>query len=177
MKRNLVAIGCALAFAAGGALAQQQQTQSSGGTSPAGSNSSGTSLTDKAKQAAQTVGEKTKQAAEKVKDKTQETAQKAKSNSDQTAQSGGQDTKAMGASGSSGSSGSANDPLAQRQKQADADLKSAKAQCEPIQQKAQKTLCEKKATAAHANAEVQIEQARVAQSGNTSAMGAGKSSQ
>ena len=42
------------------------------------------------------------------------------------------------------------------QKQADADYKSAKAQCE-TKSGQQKTLCEKEAKAAHAQAEVQVE--------------------
>jgi len=171
MQRTLVALSCALALAGGTAFAQQQQQQSSG-SSASGSNSSGGSLTDKAKQAAQTIGEKTKETAEKAKDKVAQSTQGGQSG--QSGQSGKQ-TQSMGASGSSGSS--ANDPK-QMQKQADADYKSAKAQCEPMQQKAQKTLCEKQATAAHANAEVDIEKAKVAAQGsNTSSMGASKSSQ
>ncbi len=42
------------------------------------------------------------------------------------------------------------------QKQADADYKSAKAQCD-VKQGQQKTLCEKEAKAAHAQAELQVE--------------------
>jgi hypothetical protein len=175
MQRTLVALGCALTLAGGSAIAQQQQQQNSGASSSGSNNSSGGSLTDKAKQAAQTIGEKTKEAAEKAKDKVTQGGQ-----SGQSGQSGqpGKQAQAMGASGSGGSSAnSANDPK-QMQKQADADFKSAKAQCEPIQQKSQKTLCEKQAIAAHANAEVDIEKAKVAaQGGNTSSMGAGKASQ
>jgi hypothetical protein len=169
MHRTFVALGCALALAGGSALAQQQN---SGASSSGSNNSSGGSFTDKAKQAAQTIGEKTKEAAEKAKDKVAQSSQGGQSG--QSGQSSKQ-SQSMGASGSSGSS--ANDPK-QMQKQADADFKSAKAQCEPIQQKSQKTLCEKQATAAHANAEVDIEKAKAtAQGGNTSSMGAGKASQ
>jgi hypothetical protein len=178
MQRTLVALGCALTLAGGSAIAQQQQQQNFGASSSGSNNSSGGSLTDKAKQAAQTIGEKTKEAAEKAKDKVTQSTQGGQSGkSGQSGQSGKQ-AQAMGASGSGGSSAnSANDPK-QMQKQADADFKSAKAQCEPIQQKSQKTLCEKQAIAAHANAEVDIEKAKVAaQGGNTSSMGAGKASQ
>jgi hypothetical protein len=181
MQRTLIAVGCALAVTAGSSFAQQQPQPTPGSTGSASNNPSGGSITDRARQAAQTIGDKTREAAEKAKDKAQETAQKAKADSDQkSAQSGqsspsGQDTQAMGASGSQ--KGGANDPQ-QMQKQADADYKSAKAQCEPMQQKSQKNLCEKQATAAHANAEVEIEKARAATEGSkSSAMGAGKSTQ
>jgi len=157
MQRTLVALGCTLALAAGSAMAQQ---------SGSGENASG-SLGDRARQAAQTLGEKAKEAAEKAKTKVEETTDKSKAGTDQSAQSS-QGTTAMGSSGT--------DPQ-QMQRQADADYKSAKAQCEPIQQPSQKTICEKEATAAHANAEVRIEKAKVAAQGSaTTGMGAGKSS-
>ncbi|MBA2674691.1 hypothetical protein [Ramlibacter sp.] len=121
----------------------------------------GGSLADKAKQAAQTLGEKTREAAEKVKNATQN----AKATADQkTTESGGD----------------GGGPETQRmQRQADANYKSASARCRPIEQRAQKTLCEKQATAAHANAEVAIAKANLrarGQGGNTATMGAGKSS-
>ena len=146
MKRTLVTLSCVLSLAAGSAVAQQQQQ------------SSGESLGDKAKRAAQAVGEKTKETTGKVLDKVEQTAKPAPG-----AQSGQGGTNSMGASGSSGSA--PNDPQ-QMQKQADADLKSAKAQCE-TKQGQQKTICEKEAVAAHAQAEVAIEKAKV--------MGAGSS--
>ena len=102
--------------------------------------SSGGDLTERAKQAAQAIGEKTKELAGKVKNKTD----------DQTAQSG--KTAPSGPE--------------RMQKQADADYKSAKAQCE-VKEGQQRTICEKEATAAHAQAEVQVEKAK--------AMGAGPS--
>ena len=99
----------------------------------------GGSLTDKARQAAHAIGEKTKEVAGKVMNKAEETAR-----SDQAPLSGPE----------------------RMQKQADADYKSAKAQCE-MKQGQQKTICGKEATAAHAQAEVQVEKAK--------AMGAGPS--
>jgi hypothetical protein len=164
MQRTFVAIGCALALAAGSTLAQQQQQSPSAGS--AANNSPGPSITEKAKEAAHAIGEKTKEAAEKVKEKAHETAQKAKSSSDdKTAQS-----SQPGQPGASRAD--------QMQKQADDQYKSARAKCEPIQQKAQKTLCEKQATAAHANAEVDIAKANVAaEGGKTNRMGAGKAQQ
>lgn len=102
--------------------------------------SSGGDLTERAKQAAQALGEKTKELAGKVRNKTD----------DQTAQSG--KTAPSGPE--------------RMQKQADADYKSAKAQCE-VKEGQQRTLCEKEAAAAHAQAEVQVEKAK--------AMGAGPS--
>ena len=117
--------------------------------------SSGGSFTEKAKQAAQTIEEKTKETAEKVWDK-------AKSETSQTAQSG----QSSGSSGSGGSAGGTE----QMQKQADADYKSAKAQCD-TKSGQQKTICEKEATAAHAQAEVQVEKAKA------TTMGAGPSTQ
>lgn len=102
--------------------------------------SSGGDLTEKARQAAQALGEKTRELAGKVKNKTE----------DQTAQSG--KTAPSGPE--------------RMQKQADADYKSAKAQCE-VKEGQQRTICEKEATAAHAQAEVQVEKAK--------AMGAGPS--
>jgi hypothetical protein len=173
MQRTLIALGCALALTAGSTLAQQQPTP--GKTDSATNNPSGGSMADRAKQAGQTITEKTKETASKAKDKVQETAQKAKADSDQKAAQGSS-TQSMGASGSSGSSGSsssassqggAQDPQ-QMQKKVDADYKSAKAQCDTIQQKSQKTLCEKKATAAKANAEVQVEEAKAAAEGSKS---------
>jgi hypothetical protein len=99
--------------------------------------------------------DKAKQAAQSLEEKAREAAGKTKDKTQGTTAESGPD---------------------QMQKQADADLKSAKAQCEPIQQKSRKTLCEKQATAAHANAEVEIQKARIAaEGGSTSAMGAGKS--
>ena len=102
---------------------------------------SGGDLTERARQAAQAIGEKTKELAGKVKNKSD----------DQTAQSG--KTAPSGPE--------------RMQKQADADYKSAKAQCE-VKEGQQRTLCEKEATAAHAQAEVQVEKAKAA-------MGAGPS--
>lgn len=173
MRRTLVSLGCALAFA-GSALAQQPST------SPSPSdNASGGSLTERARQAAQDLGEKGKQAAETARDKAQETAGKAKAGMQQATQSGqsGQPAQGTQSMGASGSAAGGKDPQ-QMQKQADADYKSAKAQCEPIAQQAQKTLCEKQATAAHAAAEVEVEKAKMAaQGGGTSAMGAGKPAQ
>jgi hypothetical protein len=155
MQRTLVVLGCALCLAGGSALAQQQQQSD---------NASGASITDKAKHAAQILEEKAKHAAAVVKEKAQETAHKAKEVADdKTAQSG------QGEQGGTSAT-------QQMQKKADADYKSAKDKCEPMQQKAQKTLCEKQAAAAHANAEVDIAKASVAaEGGTTNRMGAGKS--
>lgn len=112
--------------------------------------SDGASLTDKAKSAARALGEKTKEAAEKVKSAVDQ----------QAARTGG----------------AARDPR-QMQQEADAEYKSAKARCQGMQQKLQKTLCEKEAAAAHAEAEVEVAKANLAtQGGNTATMGAGKSS-
>lgn len=91
MQRTFVAIGCALAFAAGGALAQQPQ-QDTGASASA--NLSGASIGDKVKHAAHEVGDRTKQAAHEVgqaakqvardtKDKTKEIAHKVKPKSDE----------------------------------------------------------------------------------------------
>ncbi|MEJ5992243.1 hypothetical protein WG902_19730 [Ramlibacter sp. PS3R-8] len=59
MHRTLIALGCALAFVGGNALAQQQQATSS---------SQEPSVTEKVKGAAKTVGHETKKAAVQVKD-------------------------------------------------------------------------------------------------------------
>ena len=148
MHRAFVTLCCSLSLAGGSALAQQQPQQQG----------SGASLTDKAKQVAQDIGEKTREAAEAVKEKVQATGDKAKTD---PSSEGGQ----ASAKGSE-----------RMQKQADAEFKSAKAKCDAIRQDAQKTLCEKQAAAAHANAEVRIAKANVeGQSGSTSSMGAGKS--
>jgi hypothetical protein len=182
MQRTLIALGCALALTAGSTFAQQQPTP--GQTDSATNNPSGGSMADRARQAGQTITEKTKETASKARDKAQETAQKVKDDTDQKAAQGSS-TQSMGASGSSGSSGSssssasagAQDPK-QMQKKVEADYKSAKAQCDTIQQKSQKTLCEKKAAAARANGEVQVEEAKAAaESSKSSSMGASKSSQ
>jgi hypothetical protein len=155
MQRTLVTLTCTLALACGGALAQQQQQPQQPGNAPEGS------ITDKAKQAAQTVAEKTKQAAATVKDKAQETAQKAKTAADEK----------TGDAGEPGQSSA----MQQKQRQADEAYKSAKAKCDTVQQKAQKNLCEKQATAAHAKAEVEIAQANVAAEGGQVASGSRKS--
>ncbi len=155
MQRTLVVLGCALTFIAGSALAQQQNA---GGSSGGANDSGGASLTDKARQAAQTIGEKTKEAAGKVRDMAQEAAQKAKAGGDQNTGQRGQS------------------PQSERmQKQADADFKSAKAKCDSVQAQAQRTVCEKRAAVTHANAELRIAKAdAAAEGGKTSSMGAGK---
>ncbi len=111
--------------------------------------SSGGDLTDKAKQAAQALGEKTKELAGKVRNKTD----------DHTAQSG--KTAPSGPE--------------RMQKQADADYKSAKAQCE-VKEGQQRTICEKEATAAHAQAEVQVEKAKAMGAGPSTARSASQTS-
>ena len=137
MHRTLVILSTALTLAATSALAQQP--------------SSGESLTDKAKQAAQAVGEKTRETAGKAMDKVEQAAQPSE---------GGQSGQSSQASSSA--------RTASMQKQADADYKSAQAQCD-TKEGQQKTLCEKEARAAHAQAELQVEKAK--------AMGAGPSQQ
>jgi hypothetical protein len=140
MHRTFLTLSCVLALASGSALAQQQST---------GAGSTGSSITEKAKEAAHALEEKTKEVVATVKEKAESTTH----------------------------SGSA--ATEQMQKQADANYKSAKARCEPMLQKAEKILCEKQAAAAHANAEVDIAKANLAaEGGKTSAMGAaGKSKQ
>lgn len=174
MQRTLLALSCALALASGNVLAQQSTPET---PSPATGNPTGGTVTERARAAAEKIGDKTREAAGKAKDKAQDTAQKAKADTDQKAaasgsSSGSKDTQAMGASGNAGSS-----KAEQLQKKADADHKTAKARCDSLQA-SQKTLCEKQADAAHANAEVQVEKARLsAQGGSTATMGAGKSAQ
>ena len=145
MKRTLLALSCTLIFAAG--------TASAAGNEP--------TMTDKAKQAAQTIGEKAKEAAEKVKDMAQETAQRAKTAGDDKPDR---------------TADSARSSESQRlQKQADADLKAARQKCDSIQRAADKNVCEKTAAVAYANAELRIAKAEAAAERNkTSSMGAGK---
>jgi hypothetical protein len=148
MQRTLVAFGLGLTLAIGSAFAQQQ--------------SSGPTMTEKAKDAAQAIGERAKEAMDKVKDMAQEAAEKSKADDDQKA-------------ARSGKSDAQLSKLERMQKQADADFKSAKAKCDAIEPRVQKTVCEKEAAAAHANAELRIAKAdAAAQTGKTSAMGAGK---
>lgn len=162
MKITLAALGCTLVLTGAAAFAQQQQPQNSGTSGSA--SSTGPTFTDKVKQAAQTVGEKTKETAQKIKEKAQQTAQKANTSDD-----AGQNTKSTGASGSSTAA-------TKMQREADADFKMAKAKCDSLDDKLQKSVCQKQAVAAHANAEVKIEKAKAANQGSTSTMGAGKSS-
>jgi hypothetical protein len=154
MQRTPIALICALAFAAGGAFAQQA----------AHKDTSTDTMAEKARHAAQTIGEKAKEAAGKVKEMAHEAAEKSKAATDnKTADAG---------------DGEVSDKVRQMQKQADADLKTAKAKCDAIEPRAQKTVCEKQAEAAHANAEVRIAKANAAaHAGKTSTMGAGKSAQ
>ena len=129
MQRTLVTLGIGLTFAIGSALAQQP------------------TMTEKAKDAAHTIGEKTKEAVEKVKDMAQDAAP----------------------------AGAANAKIERMQKQADADFKSAKAKCDPIEPRLKKTVCEKQAAVDHATAELRIAKANAAAQGDkTSTMGAGK---
>jgi preprotein translocase subunit SecG len=79
-------------------------------------------------------------------------------------------SSSMGASG--GGQSSSRERVQQMQKQADADYKSAKAQCD-TREGQQKTLCEKQAKADHAQAELEVEKAKASQQ----QMGAGKSTQ
>jgi hypothetical protein len=156
MKSTLLTLACALALAGGSAFAQQQNSK------PA-ADPSGPTLTEKAKDAAETIGEKTKAAVEKVKDMAEESARKSKADNDQRAAS------------RSGPSDAGRSKIEQMQAKADADYKLAKAKCDPIEPRAQKTVCEKQAAAAHANAELRIAQAEAAaQKGKTATMGAGK---
>jgi hypothetical protein len=157
MKRTLFALGCALALAGGSAFAQQQGS----GPRPAG-DTSGPTLTEKAREAAETIGEKTKAAVEKVKDMAQESARKSKAGDDQKA-------------ARSGPGDAQRSRIERMQAKADADFRLARSKCEPIEPRAQKTVCEKQAAAAHASAELRIAQAEAAaQEGKTSTMGAGK---
>ncbi|HSH88684.1 MAG TPA: hypothetical protein VK996_01805 [Ramlibacter sp.] len=149
MKLSLAALGCALALTGATALAEQSNT--------------GPTFTDKVKEAARDIGEKTKETAQKVRQKAKQTAEKARKSDD-----AGHDTKSAGDTGSTTAA-------RQMQRKADADLKAAKAKCDAMEDKSQKAVCQKQAAAAHANAEVKIEKAKAA--GNTSTMGAGKSSQ
>ena len=149
MQRTLIALACGLALAAGGAFAQQ--------TKPA-NDPPGPTLSEKAKEAAETIGEKTKAAVEKMKDLAHESAQKSKA--------GDESAKADDVRSSK---------IEQMQERADADLKAAKAKCDGVEPRAQKTVCEKQAAVAHANAELRIAKAHAAaQAGKTSTMGAGK---
>ena len=155
MKRTLVTLACALALAGGSATAQQQNSK------PA-ADPSGPTLTEKAKDAAEIIGEKTKAAVEKVKDMAEESARKSKADGDQR-------------SAGAGTSDAGRSRIEQMQAKADADYKLAKSKCDPIEPRAQKTVCEKQAAAAHANAELRIAQAEAAaQKGKTATMGAGK---
>jgi hypothetical protein len=148
MQRNLIALGLGFTLAMGSALAQQQN--------------SGPTMTEKAKEAAQTIGEKAKEAVDKVKDMAQESAQKSKKESDE---------KSARADGDPALSAK----IDKMQKQADADFKAAKAKCDSLEPRAQKTVCEKQAAVVHANAELRIAKAEAAaQAGQTSTMGAGK---
>ncbi|MET0542742.1 MAG: hypothetical protein ABWZ88_13405 [Variovorax sp.] len=153
MKPTLAALGCILALTGATTLAQQQHPQNPG--TSASSSSSGPTLTDKVKQAAQTLGEKTKETAQKIKEKAQQVTQEAKTSDD-----AGENTK-KGAAGSSTAA-------AKMQTKADADFKAAKAKCGSIEEKAQKAVCQKQAAAAHANAEVKIEKAKAANHSSTS---------
>jgi hypothetical protein len=156
MHRTLVALGCGLTFVVGSAFAQQQ------GQNPKSANeSSGPTVTERAKEAAQAIGEKTKEAVGKVKDMAQDANRKSEGDSRQGADDNGK--------------------TAGMQKKADADFKSAKTKCGSIQTSAQRTVCEKQAAVAHANAELRIAKANASgqasgqASGKTSTMGAGKS--
>jgi hypothetical protein len=143
MQSTHLALVCALALGAGGAFAAEE------------------SMTDKAKDAAQTIGEKARDAMDKVKDLAQENARKSKSAADRTIEASRDEERS--AKGE------------QMQKQADADFKAAKARCISVEPKAQRHVCEKQAVAAHANAELRIAKAEAAaQQGKTSTMGAGK---
>ena len=142
MERTLLVLGCGLVLAVGSAFAQQK-------------NSEGPTMTEKAKEAVQTIGEKAKAGMDKVKDMAQETAQKAKTVDEPSSKS------------------------ERMQKQADADFKSAKAKCDSIEPRVRKTVCEKQAAVVHANAELRIAKAEAeaeaaGQGGKTSTMGAGK---
>ena len=118
----------------------------------------GPTMTEKAKEAAQNIGEKAKDAMEKVKDMAQESARKSKADDDRKAASPAPSGR-----------------IERMQKQADADFKSAMAKCDPIEPRVQRTVCEKQAAVAHANAELRIAKAdAAAQPGKTSTMGAGK---
>jgi len=112
MQRTFIALACTLALAGGTAFAQQDKP----GQTPSATDSqtSGDSITERAKETAKKVGEKSKDAAvkaqhktaetaSKAKDKTEEKAHEAKADSDQKAAQArsGQDTQSMGASGSS----------------------------------------------------------------------------
>lgn len=103
MKRTLIALTCSLAFVGTSALAQQdtRSSPSEQGTSQ----SSGGSLTDKAKGAMHRIGEATRNMFHKAGDKTEQ----AKSD---------RDTKTMGASRGSDTSGTA-DSDSGRQKRMD----------------------------------------------------------
>ncbi|HEX2547984.1 MAG TPA: hypothetical protein VHL79_24075 [Ramlibacter sp.] len=173
MQRTLVGLACALALAAGSAMAQQQP---GGGIGlPPTDNPSGASITERARQAAQALGEKTRKAAATAMEKAQEAAQKAKSVAEDRSAPSGAGTRTMGAAAAGGSMSPA---LREKQKRADADYKSAKDKCEAIQQPAQKNLCEKQAAAAHANAEVAIAKAQVQADGvKASTAGGGRSGQ
>ena len=151
MKIALAALGCALALTGATAFAQQQNQ--------------GPTFTDKVKEAARDIGEKTKETAQKVKQKAKQTAENARKSDD-----AGHDTKSAGDTGSTTAT-------RQMQRKADADFKAAKAKCDAIDDRSQKAVCHKQATAAHANAEVKIEKAKAANQGSTSTMGAGKASQ
>lgn len=154
MQRTLVALGCCLTLAIGSAFAQQQNPKST-------KDSAGPTMTEKAKDAAQTIGEKAKEAVDKVKDMAQDAADKSKAGADER----------KAESGDSGPSSKTR----QMQAQADADFKAAKAKCDPIDSRVQKTVCEKQAAVAHANAELRIAKANAAAAtGKTSTMGAGK---
>jgi hypothetical protein len=148
MQRTFVALGLGLTLAMGSAFAQQQ--------------GSGPTMTDKAKEAAQAIGEKARDAMDKVKEAAQDAADKSKADDNEKAARSGQGD-------------APNSKIERMQKQADAELKAAKAKCDSIEPRVQKTVCEKQAAAVHANAELRIAKAHAAaQSGKTSTMGAGK---
>jgi hypothetical protein len=152
MHHSLVALGCGLTLVVGSAFAQQQ------GQNPRSANdSSQPTVTERAKDAAETLGEKAKGAMGKVKAMAQDANRKS--------------------DGDSGQGADDNGKTAGMQKKADADFKSAKAKCGSIEASAQRTVCEKQAAVTHANAELRIARANASgqASGKTSAMGAGKS--
>ncbi|MEO5672991.1 MAG: hypothetical protein ABIR26_20060 [Ramlibacter sp.] len=155
MKFTLAALGCTLALTGVTVFAQQQQPQRDAAAS-------GPTFTEKVKEAAHDLGEKTKETARKIKEKTQQAAHEAKTSDD-------------GRNKSKSTDGSGNTTAAtQLQRKADADLKTAKAKCGLFQDSARKSVCLKQAAAAHANAEVKVEQAKASGHNSTSTMGAGK---
>ena len=148
MQRTLVALGCGLTLVIGSAFAQQQHP------APKAAHDSGPTLSEKAKDAAHTIGEKAKEAVDKVKDMAHEAAEKSKSDD--------------------GPSIAQSSKADRMQKQAEADFKVARAKCDAVEPRLQKTICEKQAAVMHANAELRIAKAEAAAAGKTSTMGAGK---